>query len=489
MQITLFSFTKKVNSTKRPTNETTKRIINDVILKSECSIIKPVLRLSYDDSFYITNYNYCYIPLFNRYYFINDYVHIREGIVDIYCDCDLMGSYKPHIGSQECYILRASELANDHIPDGKFPLSGDVVSVTEFPIDPFSGAQKWSNNTPWKSTYSTGTYVIGVINKDSSPGGILSYYAMSTSQFEHFKTIFLGSTSWAVGSFAGFEISEDLWKSLFNPFQYIANCRWYPIDNIVGTNVQNIDIGWWTLPNCPCTKITSLTYDIDAVSFAIPSTGGVPYRLLPPFAEYKLFIPPFGEYDLDGYKVGFRSGGRYPTILVGVRIDLVSGQGALLVTVTPPGGTSADMSILVADTAKIAVDVSFGQINNDILGQIGAGAKIVSSIATINPASIIGGVTGGVIDTLNSIAPSAQKRNGDGTIVIYQSYGWQLEGRFKIQTYRDTDDFGGLVCSRDIISNRNGFIMTANAHIEIPIATKEEINMVQNIMDGGFFYE
>lgn len=487
MQITLYSFAKKVNSTKRPNSQTTSKIIQNVTLKSSCSIIRPILLLAYDESFYITNYNYCYIPLFNRYYFINDYVHIREGLVELYCNCDVMGTYKPYIGTQECYILRASELANDHIPDGKFPLSGDVITVQEIPIDLNSGAQKWPDNTPWKITYNAGTYIVGIINKDTSPGGILSYYAMTNSQFEHFKSIFLGDTSWAVGSFAGFEISEELWKSLFNPFQYIANCRWYPIDNIVGTNVQNIDVGWWTLRNCPCKKLSSLTYDIDTVKFVAPSTGDVPYRLLPPFAEYKLFIPPFGEYNLDGYKIGFRSAGRYPSILASVRIDLVSGQGSLLVSSAPPDETIP--SILVADTAKIAVDVSFGQINNDVLGQIGAGAQIVSSIATINPASIIGGVAGGVINALNSMAPSVQKHNGDGTIVVYQSYHWILEGRFKIQTYRDVDDFGGLVCNRDVINNRNGFIMTENAHIEIPLATKEETDNIQNMMDGGFFYE
>ena len=48
-------------------------------IKNETSILDPVVLINGD----ITGFNYCYIPLFNRYYFINDVEVVRLSLIHI----------------------------------------------------------------------------------------------------------------------------------------------------------------------------------------------------------------------------------------------------------------------------------------------------------------------------------------------------------------------------------------------------------------------
>ena len=81
-----YNFTKKVNSTRTPVNGTTGLLweVHTCYLRSPSSIIAPVLEMSFNRNQYggdggvynenigeaVLEYNYAYIPRFNRYYFI-----------------------------------------------------------------------------------------------------------------------------------------------------------------------------------------------------------------------------------------------------------------------------------------------------------------------------------------------------------------------------------------------------------------------------------
>lgn len=499
MIVTMYQFTKRVNSTKKPISSTPSKPFTHVILKKDCSIMNPVLIIQIEPSENIQYYNYC--GMFGRYYFIKDWVSVNTNIWEAHMECDVLASYKNDILGQNCYILRSAAHPNAHIPDGKFPVSGEVVSAISYPVTYDSTpAPAFTDNSPWKHTFSAGTYIIGVINSDAMAGGALSYYAMTPDQFAYFKTIFLGGTSWIIGNFQNLEISEDLWKSLFNPFQYIANCRWYPISSIPGTASTTIKIGWWDLTNCPCTKLSTLTYDTDAFRFFRPDNEAVTYdyQFLPPYATYRLYIPPFGEYEIDGYKLGNNYESATPSLGIAylgcqIRIDFVSGIAALLVTYNPNGYPTANepMSILISDTAKIAVDVSFGQVNTDVMGQALAVGKTAAGVvgAFLGSPSALAGAVSGIIDGINAAVPSAQYRDGSGTISVYQNTPFELQATYKLIVEPDIEDYGGLYYKKDLISNHSGFVMTFDSHPQIEGALKIEIDKIKSLMDGGFFNE
>lgn len=71
--------------------------------------------------------NYCYIPKFNRYYYITDVVSVRANLWEVSMKCDVLMSYKDIIRQQTCFVLRNEFLFNDFIVDNQVP---STVGVT-----------------------------------------------------------------------------------------------------------------------------------------------------------------------------------------------------------------------------------------------------------------------------------------------------------------------------------------------------------------------
>ena len=100
-------------------------------LKDPTSIIKPTITIEYASP---TGFNYCYIPAFNRYYFIDDIVVKRTNLLEIYCRCDVLYSWKNDILNQEALVKRNAEYWNLYINDGNFISYSNTKLVTkEFP--------------------------------------------------------------------------------------------------------------------------------------------------------------------------------------------------------------------------------------------------------------------------------------------------------------------------------------------------------------------
>lgn len=63
-------------------------------LRGESSVINPSFMLETDNP---TSYNYCYIPDFNRYYFISNITSVRTNLWRIDCSVDVLMSYQSEI--------------------------------------------------------------------------------------------------------------------------------------------------------------------------------------------------------------------------------------------------------------------------------------------------------------------------------------------------------------------------------------------------------
>ena len=99
ININFYTFSKKENSTKRPTGAGTVLSCN---IKSRSSIVNPFIELKTNP----TAFNYCYIPSFNRYYYISD-ITFDSGLWLVTCRIDVLATYKTEIGNTSMYILRS----------------------------------------------------------------------------------------------------------------------------------------------------------------------------------------------------------------------------------------------------------------------------------------------------------------------------------------------------------------------------------------------
>lgn len=102
----------KLYKTKSPNNAINKVLRNKTIKsikwKDNFSIINPVITLSGTISMY--DFNYCYLPNVNRYYFIKNIIQFPNKIYKLYLECDVLESFKNDILQSQCFINQQSEI-------------------------------------------------------------------------------------------------------------------------------------------------------------------------------------------------------------------------------------------------------------------------------------------------------------------------------------------------------------------------------------------
>ena len=106
----------------------------DCNLKNDVSIINPTLVLYYTAN--LLDSNYCYIPKFNRYYFIDEIVPITADRCIVKCRVDVLESFKDNILNLDCIVdKQEKEIAsNKYINDGSFVTTSKQFNrMIEFP--------------------------------------------------------------------------------------------------------------------------------------------------------------------------------------------------------------------------------------------------------------------------------------------------------------------------------------------------------------------
>lgn len=464
--VSLYTFSKRENSTKRPD---TSPATFACTLKSNCSIHNPVLELRFDEN--PTQYNYVGIGQFGRFYFIESW-EWDAGRWLAHCREDVLATWKDIIGASTQYVLRSSATYDGDVMDTLYPTKGGAQIVVNEIDNPFA------------MTYEGGTYVIGIVNGDSATIGASSYYAFTPEQFKQFIDTLMSDVEWL--SIDSDEISEGLTKALFNPTQYITSALWFPWE-ISGTPKSSVQFGWWEL-SCTCRQIKSLgTFVLR--NFTVPkhplaaSRGN--YLNNAPYTRYALSCRPFGEVPIDSTLIY-----NMATITLTVRIDYSTGQATLYVHQTATGADDV-MQVAAVDRAQLALPMQLAEMSRDYIGAaataVGSIAGAAASFGTGNFAGVINSAVSGITSTINSLMPQLRTTGSVGAIADYLQ-NWRLQAEFYSPVAEDNADRGRPLCQMKQISTIPGYIMCADADVELP-ASAEENREVKAYMESGFFYE
>ena len=104
-------------------------------LREECSVTNPSFILEYES---VPNFNYIYIPILKRYYYVTEIRSIRYSLWEINCEVDVLMTYKNAILMQKGFIERNEFTYNDKIVDKKRVVEqGYDVEVVNVPNDVF----------------------------------------------------------------------------------------------------------------------------------------------------------------------------------------------------------------------------------------------------------------------------------------------------------------------------------------------------------------
>lgn len=119
MQLTLYNFSKRHNSTALPSSGGN---VVDVVLKRETSLNNPVFILQGD----LPAYNYA---AFNgAYYFIDDIISVRNDVYEIACTLDVLATIRSDIFATSAFVEYATS-GNTQIPDTRLNIEYGVAGV------------------------------------------------------------------------------------------------------------------------------------------------------------------------------------------------------------------------------------------------------------------------------------------------------------------------------------------------------------------------
>lgn len=466
MQATFYQFAKRTNSTKRPSGGQE----FGIDLKAPCNIIDPEIKIATQSD--PTGYNYCYLPTFSRYYWVENWTY-SDGLWNASLTVDTLASYRDQIGYSTEYVVRSSAKFDGTISDGLYPATAEVRSVTSA----FQGG--------FSETISGGFFVIGFIAKAANSIGAITYVVMAPGNVKKLSAKLLTDVSYL--SIDNAEISDSLTKVLFNPYQYIVSCNYFPFDAAELTShlplVPNVDVGWWSI-DIPCWILGADNNNLTkSVSVGIPkhpqaaSRGG--YCNASPYTDYTIFFQPFGVIPLDASKLWGAA-----TLSIQYTVDLFTGDSILRMF--------TDTNQLVHETtAKLGVPIQLSNITFDVPS---GGGLLQTGIAAAF-GGLQAALTGGSFsDVGNGILNAAQATNADvaskgatGSTIAFDSVPYMV-ARFKILVDDNNEDHGRPLCKRVQLSTIPGFIMVDDPDIALN-ATAAEIDSVKSYLKNGFFYE
>lgn len=136
------------------------------LLKNETEITAPVVRLN---SAMPPAVNYCYIPAFERYYYINKQNIIPGGINELSLQCDVLMSFKSTILDSTVIAERSTNHCNKSLPDN-LPLLAKRNVIYKKLIGGIGESDFFGSDKPGGASYSL---LLSVINtRGQTPTGV-----------------------------------------------------------------------------------------------------------------------------------------------------------------------------------------------------------------------------------------------------------------------------------------------------------------------------
>lgn len=446
-EIVLYHFSKRKNSTKRPTRQGTEV---PCLLKSATTFQSPtfILQRPMND---MLQFNYA--KWADHYYFIDSTTSINAGQTEISCSEDVLATYKNEIGNYTCFIERSSNqttLANDtmYIPTNDWILSARNVSHKEKIM---------------RSTYSQ-QYIIRVVSRT----GVASYYINGDQLNNLLDYMYTESNFTDV-------IKDAITKLMFDPFKYIVDLKWIPfVDRAFNnSNDEAIQLGFWD------SGVTAKRIDEDTVvnfsytfAFDNPLYDITDFRYYnPSFSNYFIKLPFIGVVALNPYKIDESVNALYQfdatsglcnVFLQSKKVVFASYQFQLSVPVQI-GYASTNIAQLTTSAVSLVGAGLQGNIAQGISSGIEAGRSITA------PEVSMLGTIGNISNILNN------------QILEFNSYACtSIDPDGASEGYAD-----GNVRS---ISGLSGYTKCRNASIEISGFTGDQ-EAVNNYLNSGFYYE
>ena len=454
--VRLYTLSKRDNSTKRPTSGSGTEF--SCIIKSGSGIMHPTITLDLGKTSDPSQYNYAYIPNFDRFYFIEEWFFDR-ALWTASLKVDVLATYKTEIGNANLYVMRCAAEHNGDIIDTLYPAKSGCSFASE------------TKTNPWTAGM---TYVVGIVSQSATCGS-QTHYGLLRASFTQLCGWLLSDVVTSANGFSINDCSLELQRSLVEPLQFIKSCVLLPvaIGDTSGTAGASVSVYGWTTP-VTGKVLTENDAIVKSYSFDIhkhPDTSSRGnYVNSAPFTAITLTVPPFGTFDIDTSVTCNAS-----TVNVTIRIDQITGKGTMTV--------SCNGIVLNRIEAQIGIPISMSSVTRDYLGGVSNVGGAISNL-----------LSGDVLGTLSGVGNALQSLQARAnTIGTTGSYG-SLLGDFRLdhQFFRpiadDNTHNGRPLCAKRVLNTLSGYILVQDGDVAIDGTSTEDAQLRQ-YLETGFYYE
>lgn len=460
--IRLYTFEKYENSTKRPTGNGTTFSCK---VKSPSSLETPKVELS---TAYPGNFNYAYIPEWNRYYFITDCSY-DEGLWVLQLKVDVLATYKTEIGNASLYVIRSSAEFDRAVKDEFYPVKAQMQYSSQSE-EGFSGY-----------TYDSGYYVINVLGTTTTGNSTL--FELTPENYRKLiSELYTDINGWQVTDF----VQSVVQKFGGNPAELLTSAMYFPLPFATHNNTTEvpIKIGGWTSTTAVGVHLNNPIRYLPGFN---PNVNSHPqaalrgdYLSIAPYTKYELYVPGVGIINLDTSELR-----GVAKIYVTRSVDALTGKMFCLVE------TDANPThYLAAVESQWGVPIALKGSNNGgslISGAISSLGSAAIAAVTGGAAAIIGAVAAGVGTIAGSIGGATSSASAGGSLVNLLE-PMRLDTTFYYVTDDDNTHNGRPLMKVRQLSNIPGFIMVQRGDVPIE-GTAEEQAEIRRYLEGGFYYE
>ena len=388
-------------------------------LRTSCSVIRP--KIMFELSGY-PQANYCYIPDFQRYYFILNITSVRQGLWELELNCDVLMSYRARIKELTAIIARQEYSYNPLLLDTERPISSgkEISIISSSTLSPFNVYEN-----KYRYIALTTTNVTGI----TAPSGYYQKSFMANNKYLLNETK-MNELMGALVSPNFAQAFTNLWKN--NPLESLSSIKAYPFDLL----------HFWDTSLGSVQRIYLLSYDTNVDSYVVDSASDMRKRVLAGTfnvssgdsweaytASYDIFLPFYGFTSLDAGEILDK------TVTIYYIPDFDTGIATINIF--------ADSTLIQMLSVNIAVDIPFGATNAQ---------DVLRNLLSYSMSMAIG--LAGAVATGGSSLPSVaqQATSGMDIIIPHVSRGGQSGGAWSAS--------GQLICY--IIKTANKYVTPTN---------------------------
>lgn len=389
MTATFYSnFSKRINSTKRPTGGTN----HTIRLKDATSIENPIFLL---DSI---NLDYNYVKWNNHYYFIKDIIVSTNKVYEVQCIQDILATYKDDILGATAFVEYSTSNYNSSILDRR------ISSTSET-------SRKSSTNNSLVSFFDGGSYIVSTV----ATSGTANRYIMTAANINKMMSY--------INTITNDTLLDAAAKKYGSVLDCILGCTWVPFTPDNDGVPYPVILGDFTVPDLSCHRCSStMIAHTWTTSVTIPWVNTDVARR--PMETMSLYLPAYGTIPLETSKylgqasislvitVDITGGITYGIKNSGGTVDYFNASVGAQVPITSYTQSPVGMLLNIASNAY---DTSGTILSDTILGSSsGIGkisdsfmSKIAGKLTTVghNASSVggQGGMTVGAMAQLNDV--------------------------------------------------------------------------------------